>query len=64
MTSSSAPTAKWWAAQVSALGAWLSALILNDWHFSQQIEVALVALVVQGVVTYVAPSRGTAPAGT
>ena len=49
------PTLKWWAAQVTAIGAFVQAVI-NSGGVSTELKVIFVGIVVQGIVTYLVPS--------
>jgi hypothetical protein len=59
------PSRKWFAAQVSAIGALVVALIHNGWDLSSDLQVVLVGIVVQAIVTYLVPNTpaSDAPAG-
>jgi hypothetical protein len=56
------PTRKWIAAQVSAIGAFVVALINNGWELTSDLQVVLVGLVVQAIVTYLVPNAPAADA--
>ena len=53
------PTYKWMAGLVASVGAYMNALINTGWDLTPTLQVMLVGLVVQAVVSYLAPS--TAP---
>lgn len=50
------PSNKWLAAQVTAVGALVIALIQNGWQLSPELQVLLVGTVVQAIVTYLVPN--------
>jgi hypothetical protein len=50
------PSRKWFAAQVSAIGALVVALINNGWELTPELQVVLVGMVVQAIVTYLVPN--------
>jgi hypothetical protein len=56
------PSRKWIAAQVSAIGAFVVALINSGWELSADLQIVLVGLVVQAIVTYLIPNSDTAGA--
>jgi hypothetical protein len=56
------PQRKWVAAQVTAIGAFIGALINNGWELSSDLQVILVGIVVQAIVTYLVPTTTTATA--
>ena len=56
------PSRKWFAAQVTAIGAFIGALINNGWDLSSDLQVILVGVVVQAIVTYLVPTTPAAPA--
>ena len=57
------PSRKWIAAQVSAIGAFVVALINSGWELTSDLQVILVGLIVQAIVTYLVPnSPADAPA--
>ena len=56
------PSRKWIAAQVSAIGAFVAALINNGWDLTPDLQVVLVGLVVQAIVTYLVPNSPAAEA--
>jgi hypothetical protein len=56
------PSRKWIAAQVSAIGAFVVALINNGWDLTSDLQVILVGLVVQAIVTYLLPNSAAADA--
>ena len=63
--SSKMPTNKWLAALVTSIGAVITALIQTGWDPTPEVQVLMVAVVVQAIVTYLAPStpvRRKAPA--
>ena len=49
------PTLKWWAAQVTAIGAFVQAVI-DSGGVSTELKVIFVGIVVQSIVTYLVPS--------
>jgi hypothetical protein len=56
------PSRKWIAAQVSAIGAFVVALINSGWELSADLQIVLVGLAVQALVTYLIPNSDTAGA--
>jgi hypothetical protein len=52
------PTRKWWAMLITSVGAFVATWI-NAGHFSKEIAVVLVGLLVQAVVTYLVPNHDT-----
>jgi hypothetical protein len=56
------PHRKWIAAQVTAIGAFICALINNGWELSSDLQVILVGVVVQAIATYLVPTTTTAAA--
>jgi hypothetical protein len=55
------PQRKWFAAQVTAIGAFIGALINNGWDLSSDLQVILVGIVVQAIVTYLVPTTTVSP---
>jgi hypothetical protein len=58
------PSRKWLAAQVSAIGALVVALIDNGWELTPELQVILVGMVVQAIVTYLVPNAPPTTAPT
>jgi hypothetical protein len=56
------PSRKWIAAQVSAIGAFVVALINSGWDLTSELQVILVGMVVQAIVTYLLPNATSADA--
>ena len=50
------PSRKWIAAQVAAIGTLLAALIQNGWELTTDLQVVLLGIVIQAIVTYLVPS--------
>jgi hypothetical protein len=50
---SARPTNKWIAAEVAAVVTFLTALIQNHWQLSSELQVMLVGLVGQAILSYV-----------
>jgi hypothetical protein len=56
------PTKKWWATQITALTAWLIALIQNDFNFDTTILIALVGILSQAAIGWLV-SNSDEPGG-
>lgn len=56
------PTNKWFVTQVTALSAWLVALIENGWEFTSSLQIVLVGIVAQAIIGYIIPND-QAPGG-
>ena len=50
------PSNKWLAALVTSIGGLLTALIQNHWQLSIEMQILIVGIVVQAVVTYLVPN--------
>ena len=50
------PSNKWLAALVTSIGGLLTALIQNHWQLSTEMQILIVWIVVQAIVTYLVPS--------
>ena len=58
---STLPSNKWLAAQVTAIGAFVTALIQNNMYLSMELQVLIVGIVVQAIVTYLVPHTPVFP---
>lgn len=50
------PSTKWLVTQVTAISAWLIALIENDMHFSSTLAIAAIGIGSQAVIGYLVPN--------
>jgi hypothetical protein len=50
------PSNKWLAALVTSIGGLLTALIQNQWQLSIEMQILIVGIVVQAIVTYLVPN--------
>lgn len=50
------PSRKWLVTQVTAISAWLVALIENDLHFNSTLAIAAVGIGSQALIAYLTPN--------
>lgn len=53
------PTNKWFATQVTAVSAWLVALINNGWDLTASLQIMAVGIVAQAIIGYLVPNEST-----
>jgi|GEM_PF-6354489 len=53
------PTRKWWVHLVTALGTFLTVLTTADWNWTDEVQIAAIALMVSLLTTYLAPNQDT-----
>jgi hypothetical protein len=53
------PTRKWWAATVTAVGGFVATLASTGWHFTPQLNGALITIATQRVVAYIVANEDT-----
>ena len=59
MKKSLRPTRKWWATQVTAVSAWLVALIQAGYEVSTTLAIAAVGIVAQAIIGWLFPNEDT-----
>jgi hypothetical protein len=52
-----APSRKWFVAQVAALATFFTALIQAGWDLTSSLQIVLVGLIAQAIATYLIPNK-------